>query len=205
MIGAALHHDGARSEDNQFVIEDEDQFALDQDAIVDRLGAMHQRMRRVGANSRSLLVTDLGEGRFHRGRTMPEEILAVGRDVDEANARAVSGWGKSKGSECRVIAVVDRRRRGRGRPDFMKHRARDGFETVNRGQGTLGGDVSRAIEPVPGHDPFDRRKFGMGRLRHGPVLFDDGTVIRTLGAGSEIVFSDLRYRPGELAVGSTST
>jgi hypothetical protein len=45
----------------------------------------------------------------------------------------------------------------------------------------------------------------MGRLRHGPVLFDDGTVIRTLGAGSEIVFSDLRYRPGELAVESTST
>jgi hypothetical protein len=83
----------------------------------------------------------------------------------------------------------------------MKHRARNGFETVNRGQGAFGGNVGGAIGPVPGHDPFDRRKFGMGRLRHGLVLLDDGTVIRTLGAGGEIVFSDLRYRPGELAGG----
>lgn len=63
--------------------EHEGAFAFDDDAVVDRSGAVHQRGRRTRLHGRSSNIADLRERVLHLRRALGQELGSVGRDVDE--------------------------------------------------------------------------------------------------------------------------
>jgi hypothetical protein len=91
VVGAALDYHAACFEPGLRVVQHQCQLAFDDDAIVDRLGAVHEWMRRVGFHGGGGGVADFAEGILHAAGAVREVLFGVGRDVDEADARAVLG------------------------------------------------------------------------------------------------------------------
>src|SRR5277367_3798175 len=78
VIGTPLNHDVARASGGLAVIYQQSDFALEHDPVVDRLGAMHERMTGVAAAvSRCACGTHFREVFAGRSRIDPLDILGL--------------------------------------------------------------------------------------------------------------------------------
>src|SRR6478672_7562276 len=87
MIGAALDDDVAGADNGLALVHDQHDLAVEDDAVIDRFGAMHigvASVLRDGARG-----ADLGEMRLALFLGQVLDVVALGRDVEDADARAV--------------------------------------------------------------------------------------------------------------------
>ena len=106
VAGAALDDDVAGADDRLAVVEDEDELAFEDDAVVDRLGAVHQRVGRV--LRQGMAGADRLEQGPHRLARQSGDAAVVGRDVEDPDAGAVP-----RAAAARCPARPARPRRGR--------------------------------------------------------------------------------------------
>jgi len=137
MVGSALDDHVVRLQQCLALVEDQRHLARNDDPVVDRLGAMHERMRRLGLHGGGVGVADLGEGVLHAFRAVTKEIIGVWRDVDEAEARAVARRRQAERADRRLGCSPPERgsppcSRPRGRPSPAARRARRRSAAVRR-------------------------------------------------------------------------
>ena len=89
MVGAALHDDAAGAQWHLALVQHQRDLALHHDTVVDALRAVHQRVRRAPVRGGSRHVPDLAETRAQLLGAAVEQLVAVRRNVDEPEARAM--------------------------------------------------------------------------------------------------------------------
>ena len=157
------------------LVDDEPDLARDHDAVVDRLGAVHQRMRAI--RPVGVRPSDLGECR--RGLLRRDRVLdAVRRNVDDADPRAAGGRRELQGADRGVGTVVDGRGNRLRRPDLVEDRPGNRREVDDGRWSPIRGDDRPAVPVVARDDAPDRVDRGAG---HWTIILESrfGFVTRS--------------------------
>src|SRR5690606_7692964 len=139
VIRAALDHDVAGAADGLAFVENQRDLAFEDDPVVDRLGAVHERVPRAAAGVRRRIGgTDFGEVRaclFGRDR---REARILGRYLEHANPRAVLRRRENDAVLGRLAArAVDARRRLARVPDLVEQRSALAADPSDAGRGAV--------------------------------------------------------------------
>src|SRR5690606_1447732 len=155
MIGAALDDDVARANGRFALVHDQHDLAFKDNAIIDRLCAVHARMARAGTIvRRGGPRPDFREVGARLGGSHAVEARIVGRNVEHADAGPVSGWRESNPAFLRFArGGVDRRRRRTCVPDLVEQRPYRTADTLDSWNRSVFLDHGPSLSIVPGDDP----------------------------------------------------
>src|SRR5690606_18257276 len=124
MVRAPLDHDVARANHGLAFVDDQRDLALENDAVVDRLGTVHEGMpRAAGLMRRRVRGADLGEMGAGLLGAQLADARVLGRYVQHPDARAVLRRRERDAVLVRLAAVaIDERRRLARVPDLVEQR-----------------------------------------------------------------------------------
>ena len=157
MVGATLHHDVAALEMHLLAVEHQPDFAFGDDAVVQRFGAVHQFVLRIGLAGAGMRFADFGKG---GGGILGTDLVlhAVRRDIHHADDAAQRAWAQLQRLAGRVVSIVQRRGAGWTVPHLVEHRAGHRLEREVVGGWATQGDHCLSGRIVAGHHTFEVRK-----------------------------------------------
>src|SRR5690606_32158673 len=155
VIRAALNHDVAGSGDGLALVEYQRDFPFEHDAVVDRLGAVHECVPGSAPGMRRRVRgPDLGEMGARLLRRDRAEARILGRNVEHPDPRAVLRRRERDAVLVRLAArAIDARRRLARVPDLVEQRPELAADTRDaRRRAVLDDDGAPALI-VPRDDP----------------------------------------------------
>ena len=156
MVRAPLDDDIPLPQERLALVQNQRHFTRDNDAVVDRLGAVHQGMRGVGLDGRGVCIADLGESCVHPLGAPIDEVLGVRRNVDETDPRPVHRRRQFDRAGRWIGFVSNRRWTALRAPHFMEDCSRQCGEFDHGRQRAVRSDYRLAVSAMPSDDPTDR-------------------------------------------------
>src|SRR4051794_6603234 len=153
MVGAALHQHVAGLQVDVSVVHHHGDLAGKHDRVVDRLGAVHERMAAALAESRRLFIAQRREGAARGLRIHLPDVLGFGREMIDAQHGAMLLRHLPARAERRLIGDRhDARGRLAGAPDVGRVPLRIDSVDVNERRRTIRNDDRLTVLVMPGDD-----------------------------------------------------